>query len=306
MEATPRPLTDAPMPYDADEVVAAEPDHAPESASGYLSTAIALADIWPITAPDRYKIHFARWNGEKEPLESWVRSRREWQIWNEYRPSQNAFNRPFIFSVMRFYHEPDAWLFGGIYRVLARHADRYEVELTEQGAGFIGRLKLGMAWRNRGTRVNLEKYYRDFTVLELLREPWSGRSFPGFEGIDLGFEELETLVHNSRPDWAGALRNVKGVYLITDTESGGRYVGAAYGEGGVWARWCDYVATGHGGNVELCALADGQGLARIRRAFRFALLEHRPVATADEVILQREAWWKRVLLTREGDGLNRN
>ena len=58
------------------------------------------------------------------------------------RPRGNSFNRPYIFSVTAFCHEPDQWLFGGIWRVRDRRPDRYVVELTGQGAGFVGRLKL--------------------------------------------------------------------------------------------------------------------------------------------------------------------
>ena len=39
-----------------------------------------------------------------------------------------------------------------------------------------------------------------------------GRPFPGYEDIDLSFEEIETLVRNCRPDWKAALR-VKGRLL---------------------------------------------------------------------------------------------
>ncbi len=267
---------------------------------------IRLADIWPIATPRDYKIHFARWNTQNQPLEVWVRSRAEWQGWQEYRPARDDFNRPKIFAVMQFYHQPDTWLFGGIFQVLARHPDRYEVVLTNEGAGFIGRLKLGSPYRSRGTRVNLENHLADLTVEEILREPYSGRGFPGFEDIDLAFEELEALVLKGRPDWKAALESVKGVYLITDVKTGKRYVGSAYGEHGIWSRWCSYVASGHGGNVELRALATDTSPDYMRTAFRFALLEHRPTRTPDEVILAREVFWKRVLLTRGGDGLNRN
>ncbi|MCW8087658.1 GIY-YIG nuclease family protein [Sabulicella glaciei] len=267
---------------------------------------IRLAEIWPIAAPATFKLHFARWNRINQPLEAWARSRSEWQKWQEHRPARDDFNRPLIFSLMQFYHEPDTWLFGGVFRVLGRHPDRYEVELAGEGAGFIGRLKLGSSYRNRSTRVNFENHHADLTVLEILREPYSGRAFPGFDEIDLGFEELETLVRNGRPDWKAALESVKGIYLITDTMTGLRYVGSAYGDNGIWSRWCSYAATGHGGSVELRKLAAEPSLAYIRQAFRFALLEHRPVGTADEVILRREAYWKQILLTRDQFGLNRN
>ena len=86
---------------------------------------ILLREIWAIEKPQDYKVHFARWNGNTQPLEVFVRDRLEWQGWQEYRPSRNDFNRPFIFSLARFYHESDAWLFGGVFRVLGRHEDRY-------------------------------------------------------------------------------------------------------------------------------------------------------------------------------------
>jgi hypothetical protein len=154
--------------------------------------------------------------------------------------------------------------------------------------------------------VKFENHYSSLEVQEILREPYSGRAFPGFEDIDLSFEELETLVRNSRPDWKAALTSIKGVYLISDVSTGKRYIGSAYGDQGIWSRWCAYVASGHGGNVELRALVSDPTLEYCRKAFRFALLESRPAPTPDELILAREAFWKRILLTRGIDGLNRN
>jgi hypothetical protein len=189
---------------------------------------------------------------------------------------------------------------------LERHADHYDIELTDEGAGFLGRLKLRSTYRERATRVKFENHSASLEVQEVLREPYSGRSFRGFEDIDLSFEELETLVRNSRPDWKAALASVKGIYLISDVTTGKRYIGSAYGDGGVWSRWCEYVATGHGGNIELRALAHDPTLDYCRRSFRFALLEYRPSSTPDDVVIRREARWKRILLTRGEYGLNKN
>ncbi len=267
---------------------------------------IRLSDIWPIAAPENYKVHFARWNGESQPLEVWARDRREWQGWQEYRPARDEFNRPSIFSLVQFYHEPDIWLFGGVFRVTQRLSDCYVVELADEGASFLGRLKLRSAYRERATRVNFENHYSALEVEEILREPYSGRAFPGFENIDLSFDELETLVRNNRPDWKAALSSVKGVYLISDSNTGKRYVGSAYSIDGIWGRWCNYAATGHGGNAELRQLVSDPTLEYCRKFFRFALLEHRPNLTSDEIVFQREGFWKRILLSRGEHGLNRN
>ena len=114
-------------------------------------------------------------------------------------------------------------VFGGVFRVLARHQDRYDVNLTDLGKPYIGRLKLQSSYRNRATRVNFENHYdgpHKLRVLEILREPYSGRSFPGYEHVAVSFRELEALLRIDRPDWKAALKSVKGVYLITDAKSG--------------------------------------------------------------------------------------
>jgi hypothetical protein len=267
---------------------------------------IMLKDILPIEEPGDYKVHFAKWNQKNQPLDVFTKDRLEWKGWQEYRATRDDFNRPMIFSLARFYHEPSTWLFGGIFRVLARHEDRYEVEQTDIGEGFIGRLKLRSPYNSRLVRVNMAGQYANFEVPEILREPYTGRPFPGYEDINISFEEIETLVRNSRLDWKAALESVKGVYLITDTNTGKRYVGSAYGEGGVWSRWCSYAESGHGGNVELRALVLTPKLDYCRAHFRFALLEHRPARTADELIIARENFWKQLLLSRGDQGLNRN
>ena len=267
---------------------------------------ILLKDIWPIDNLNDYKIHFARFNGNSQPLDVWVRSKVEWQGWQEYRPSKNDFNQPYIFSLMRFYHETDIWLFGGVFRVLERLPKSYVVELTDLGKEYIGRLKIGFSYRDRSTRTKMETYYPEFEVREILPEPYTGRSFCGYDKIHLSFEELEALIKNDRPDWKTALESIKGIYLITDTRTGKRYIGSAYGDQGIWSRWKCYIETGHGGNKGIQGLIKQAGIEYCRSSFRFALLEHQLSKTPDEKILKRETFWKDILLTRGNDGFNRN
>lgn len=90
----------------------------------------------------------------------------------------------------------------------------------------------------------------------------------------------------------------------SDTETGHLYVGSASGAGGLWQRWSDYAATGHGGNVELKAIINGLSLDRAK-PFRFSILEIADIHTGDADVLAREAHWKLVLLSRS-HGLNGN
>src|SRR5215210_4401138 len=70
------------------------------------------------------------------------------------RYGKDRFNRPYIFSLIHFYHEPDIWLFGGIYEVISRlpenHSHSYEVELDQRAAElmaasrFTSNVRVGM------------------------------------------------------------------------------------------------------------------------------------------------------------------
>jgi len=70
-----------------------------------------------------YKLHLACWNGHEQPLNVYLESWDKWVNWNEWRGNKNDFNREYIFSLIRFYHEPNKWLFGGIFRVVKRLED---------------------------------------------------------------------------------------------------------------------------------------------------------------------------------------
>jgi hypothetical protein len=72
---------------------------------------IMLQDIFPLNDLESYKVHFAKWNQHEQPLDVFTKDQKDWKRWQEYRPQRNDFNRPFIFSLASFYHEPNTWLF---------------------------------------------------------------------------------------------------------------------------------------------------------------------------------------------------
>lgn len=271
---------------------------------------IPLSKVYAVPNPRQYKLHLACWNGADQPLDVFVRNRAEWDEWNSWRGVRDDFSRDFIFALIDFYPERHRWLFGGGYRVLSRsarnHAPSYTIQLLDESRPFIGRLKAALKRPGRAKAVNFENYYDQLVVSEILPEPYTGEAFCGYDGIDIGFSMLESIFAIQRADWKAALENAKGVYLITDTSNGKRYVGSAYGVTGIWSRWASYVGTGHGHSDELTQIIDIYGLDYARLNFRFALLEHRTMKTDDLVIIQREKYWKDVLLTRGEYGYNKN
>lgn len=65
------------------------------------------------------------------------------------------------------------------------------------------------------------------------------------------------------------------------------------------SRWTSYVNTGHGGNIELTDLVKQNGFDYIKENFQYAILENYNARVNDEIILQRENWWKNVLASRK-------
>lgn len=133
---------------------------------------------------------------------------------------------------------------------------------------------------------------KDKAVRELRPEAFE-RPFPGFEDFGWSIRELASVPAS----WRTALASVGGVYLLVCRRTGRQYVGAAYGEGGFWARWENYFRTGHGGNQAMKKSEDHD--------YWVSILEFTPSSFGVDDIIALEARWKQKLLTRPF-GLNLN
>lgn len=271
---------------------------------------IQLSKILEIEQPDEYKVHLACWNGEDQPLDVFVRDKSEWDGWNSWRSGKNEFNRRYILSLIDFYPEPGVWLFGGIYEVIERkdqnYSHSYTVKKVNLGSELIGRIKIKFDRPGRIRSIKLERYFNQMEISEILKEPYSGEQFPGYDNISFDFTSLEAIFKTHRLDWKTALENIKGVYVIFDKLTGKKYVGSAYGDYGIWSRWSVYIETGHGWNDELTKLIEKEGIDYARRYFRVTLLEYRSMRTDDNVIIERENYWKEALFSRGKFGYNKN
>lgn len=267
-------------------------------------TAIPLKSVLPADLdPTAFKLNCAVYNGQAHPIEVLANDPEGWVRWNTWRNVNDDFNRQFIFSLAQDRHDPTLWLFGGIWEVTGRRpaprAHSYDVVWRDDLMGpFMRRLYVRLALAGRNRRRNMEAVIDDMTVAAVLAEPFVGDPFPGHDRINHSLAEMQAIVSQQRPDWRIALEHMKGVYVIHDQESGEPYVGSAYGDTGIWQRWAYYAATLHGDNVGLKAHLAAVGEEHFRQSMRFALLEFWSMRTDDAHVLEREAYWKSVLLSR--------
>ena len=162
-----------------------------------------------------------------------------------------------------------------------------------------------MKYHNKGQNPirKGERFMNDFKVDEILPGPFDDDNFPGYEDVDISWEDLKRVIE--KKDWKTALENQKGVYLITDKETGKFYVGAAYGEDMILGRWKNYIDDGHGGNEGLIKLREEKGFDYIKKNFKYSILDIYKSKTDDEVIKERERKWKEMLLSKKF-GYNKN
>ena len=101
--------------------------------------------------------------------------------------------------------------------------------------------------------------------------------------------------------WQAALREVQGIYAISDACTGKLYVGKADGSERILGRWTTYAQDGHGGNKAL-KLLDIEDPSN-KHNFVFSILRvFDPSAPATEVNAA-ESHFMKALMTREF-GLN--
>jgi len=208
---------------------------------------------------------------------------------------------------MEFSTVKGGWLFGGIFRVKKRYRDGYDLADVKEFSKYEGRLicKFHRYQGLRGRAFKLETFIDSFEVLTLLPARYSGEAFCGYANINHRFDVLKAIVDSQRPDWKASLCAVKGVYHIVDAKTGRVYVGSAYGNAGIWSRLDTYVNTGHGWNDDLIRVIRKKGLPYALKNFQFSILEVFAFNTPDQIILDREKHWKKVMLSREF-GFNKN
>ena len=260
-----------------------------------------IKDLIPFLKENKkeIKIHCATGSTDVfAPKKSFLNGKfKEWQE----EQNQKNFERKYILSLI--FWDKDEWLFAGIYESLnVKQNDNgrfvYETKLLDVANEFIGKTIFKFKKDFRNSYLCLENHIGNINLLEIKRDV-AKQTFPGYDLVNVSWQDLSDVIESD--SWKTALENQKGVYLITDKSNGKHYVGSAYGQDMILGRWRNYVQNGHGGNKDLKAL----GFDYIKENFQYSILEIFKSTTDDNTIIDRESWWKEVLMTRDF-GYNKN
>ena len=274
---------------------------------------IKLNDLLRLTDDEiqncKVRFHSVNQNGEN-PVDYYLKNPDTInKVWHLYRSERNRYYvGETAMSLLRVGW--NMWLLTTIALIkndLGTYDDvAYESEELEKYASFYGRTIIRYDRGPKEVLRKLEGIIDALEVMQILPSQFDGIDFPGYDNVCVSFKELATIISRQKRDWINALSNQKAVYLITDNHTGKQYVGSATSESDMLlARWSNYIANGHGGNVALKALIDEKGFDYVKENFQYSILENYNARVEDEFIKSRESWWKNVLGTREF-GYNRN
>lgn len=249
------------------------------------------------------KIHLACWNGHERPIDVFFAG--TFKQWQEQQNRRNFQCRQVIGLIDLGRGE---WLFAGIYEVLDCRRNTgpgtpfvYSTRLLAGQEELIARIVVRHQRNGRNSYI-WSKDGVTLPIVEIRREKLTIGDFPGYNAVVLSHAQLKIITGQKIASWHGALANIKGIYLITDTSTGEHYVGKASGGEGIWQRWCAYADNGHGGNVELKRVLKEKGPAHMAH-FQYSVLEIADTHGSDADILARESYWMKALRSRSF-GLN--
>lgn len=233
----------------------------------------------------------------------------EMNAWKTKQSNNNLNNADYLIALAQYYpYGPQFYMFGGLYKVekiLPEVFDQigYKLTLMEEYSEYIKRLIIKIEkpigrdvynrlYSNIQDQLNPEVY-------ELAPNVKLG-SFRGYQNVSLKHKDLQLIINNEEPSWKLALSNVKAVYAITDASNGKLYIGSASGSAnGLWQRWAAYASMKDltGGNKDFEKLVNEHGSDYITQNFKYSILEIFDTKTKNEVIIERETYWKRVFET---------
>ncbi|MDO4229975.1 MAG: GIY-YIG nuclease family protein [Capnocytophaga sp.] len=271
---------------------------------------ITLNDILKLEDLSNVKIRFNLSNDSWNALEHYHNDREKLLIGNFHNSENRKWFKENEIVIGLAEIRKNEWLLIDISRITKDHnvlSDGttstslykfYDHEPIEKYKKYFGRVIIQFPKTNafvtlKGDRID------EFIVKEILQDKLDNDFFPGYDKINLSWENLKRVLQ--KESWKTALENQKGVYLITDTSNGKMYVGSAYGKDMILGRWTSYIENGHGGNIELKELP----FEHIKKHFRYTILDIYKYKTDDRIITEREKWWKKILQTGQF-GYNRN
>ena len=278
-----------------------------------MMQSILLSDLIGLLDGQSVKVKFNIFNGREDPMVVYMKNpeiiNNQWLFWREKKKYFKTGE--IVICLLRIGY--DQWLLTTIKKITedldVQGGINYEGTELPEYSRYYGRIILSFHKTFQSAVVSKDTVWNELEVLQILPSQFDGIDFPGYDNVNLTFNELEAIITRHKRDWVKALEKQKAIYLISDKSNGKKYVGSATGDNGMLLqRWSSYINNGHGGNQELIAITQNPnlGFSYVKENFSYAILENYNARVDKDFILKRENWWKTTLQTRRPFGYNMN
>lgn len=223
----------------------------------------------------------------------------ECSYWGWYGKKRNFYPKQTVFSFIRL-RDNELLLISVAEIIDVPENSRAIVKIVEKYKPFFGRLVIKCKKGNTYSRYvfRLEKYLDKIVVKEILPCIYNGEIFEGYDRVHIPYHRLENILNGKIcPTYYEALKNIIGVYCLTDTYTGKLYIGSATGTDGVAQRWGNYLESKHGGNKKLIELYEEKGPEYFKNYFTYTIIEYFGLSYDSSKIIEREQYWKNCLDT---------
>lgn len=204
----------------------------------------------------------------------------------------------------------DYWLMTGIVKVIKDNGQSQPATAEYLTKKYNFRLVVRFHKKSQNGVRLAKTIIDDLEVIEVWNsdKTLNDTTFPGYKNVSVGYRELKKKLESESSEWRTALRCRKGIYLITDKNTGKLYVGSAYGANGILGRWETYIKSGYDKdevengkypNKKLWELVNEKGLSYVQDNFQYSILETFTDDVSKEDIIARESWWKEALQSRK-------
>lgn len=264
-----------------------------------MNSTIYLNDILNLNNLENVKVRFNLMFEENwDPIETFKNNKTEtlleWQYWNYTNKSYKEGQITLWF--IRIKKNDNLWLLFHIGKVTKdlkiSNWVWYEYEILSEYQKYFWRLIIKFKNSSQNMIRNANSVIDNCEIVQILPDIFDNDIFPWYEKVNISWQELSRVLE--KDTWKTALQNQKWVYLITDTSNGKMYVWSAYWSEMILNRWKSYIHTGHWWNIELKKL----NFEHIKKYFRYSILDIYKSTTDNDIIIQRESWWKETLLSR--------
>ena len=186
-----------------------------------MMQSILLSDLIGLLDGQSVKVKFNIFNGREDPMVVYMKNpeiiNNQWLFWREKKKYFKTGE--IVICLLRIGY--DQWLLTTIKKITedldVQGGINYEGTELPEYSRYYGRIILSFHKTFQSAVVSKDTVWNELEVLQILPSQFDGIDFPGYDNVNLTFNELEAIITRHKRDWVKALENQKANVELAET-----------------------------------------------------------------------------------------